>query len=123
MADAQASDARAKSPADFSWAAWKAILLRVWNGNGEHNLSLMAAGVAFYAFLSFVPLLGALVMSYGLVADPATISEHMKTVIDLVPADAAGLAGAGYHAVLVGEALVTSGDARGAVACLRHARR
>ncbi|KAB7648255.1 YihY/virulence factor BrkB family protein [Polymorphobacter fuscus] len=91
MADLPTSDATAQSPADYSLAAWKAILRRVWNGNSEHNLSLMAAGVAFYAFLSFVPLLGALVMSYGLVADPATVSKHMKTIIDLVPADAARL--------------------------------
>jgi indole-3-glycerol phosphate synthase len=33
------------------------------------------------------------------------------------------LADAGYHAVLVGESLVTSGDARGATAALRAARR
>jgi membrane protein len=83
--------AAAASPADYSVAAWKKILKRIWRGNDEHNLSLMAAGVAFYAFLSFVPLLGALVMSYGLIADPATVSRHMKTIIDLVPADAARL--------------------------------
>lgn len=81
----------ADSPTEFSFTAWKAILGRVWVNNSEHNLSLMSAGVAFYAFLSFVPLLGALVMSYGLVADPATVSRHMKTIIDLVPADAAKL--------------------------------
>lgn len=81
----------ASSPADYSFAAWKRILTRVWFGNDEHNLSLMAAGVAFYAFLSFVPLLGALVMSYGLIADPETVSRHMKTIIDMVPADAARL--------------------------------
>ena len=39
------------------------------------------------------------------------------------PADAALLAGAGYHAVLVGEHLVTSGDPEGGVAALRSARR
>lgn len=81
----------ATSPADYSFKAWRAILGRVWTANTEHNVSLMAAGVAFYAFLSFVPLLGALVMSYGLVADPATVARHMKTIIDLVPADAARL--------------------------------
>lgn len=35
------------------------------------------------------------------------------------PKDAAELAGAGYHAVLVGESLVTSGDPESAVAALR----
>jgi membrane protein len=59
--------------------------------DGYHHLSLMAAGVAFYAFLSFVPLLGAVVMTYGLIADPATVAEHMQTIINLVPADAAKL--------------------------------
>lgn len=39
------------------------------------------------------------------------------------PADAAVLATAGYHAVLVGEHLVTSGDPRGGVAALRSAPR
>jgi len=39
------------------------------------------------------------------------------------PADAAVLAAAGYQAVLVGEHLVTSGDAEAGVAALRQARR
>jgi indole-3-glycerol phosphate synthase len=39
------------------------------------------------------------------------------------PADAAVLAEAGYHAVLVGEHLVTSGDPAGGVAALRAASR
>jgi indole-3-glycerol phosphate synthase len=39
------------------------------------------------------------------------------------PVDAALLAAAGYHAVLVGEHLVTSGDPEGGVAALRSARR
>jgi indole-3-glycerol phosphate synthase len=39
------------------------------------------------------------------------------------PEDAAMLASAGYHAVLVGEHLVTSGDPEGGVAALRSARR
>ena len=39
------------------------------------------------------------------------------------PTDAAVLAEAGYHAVLVGEHLVTSGDPEGGVAALRGARR
>lgn len=38
------------------------------------------------------------------------------------PEDAAALAAAGYHAVLVGESLVTSGDPTAAVAALRAAR-
>jgi len=39
------------------------------------------------------------------------------------PADAAALAAAGFHAVLVGESVVTSGDRAGSVAALRSAAR
>ena len=81
----------AESPIRLPGRAWLAILKRVWNGNSAHNLGLLSAGVAFYAFLSFVPLLGALVMSYGLVADLSTVTQHMQIIIDLVPADAARL--------------------------------
>jgi membrane protein len=78
-------------PWQHPWAAWRAILTRVYTMVGYHNLSLMAAGVAFYSFLSIVPLLGAIVMTYGLVADPATVSRHMETIFELLPADAARL--------------------------------
>ena len=78
-------------PWSHGWAAWKQILKRVYTMDGYHNLSLMAAGVAFYAFLSFVPLLGAIVMTYGLVADPASVGKTMEQIIRLVPAEAAKL--------------------------------
>ncbi len=83
--------AAADSPYAFRWPAWKAILGRVWVNSGRHNVGLMAAGVAFYSFLSFVPLLGAMVMTYGLIADPAIVARHMRMIIDLVPAEAARL--------------------------------
>lgn len=78
-------------PWQHPWPAWRAILLRVYAMNGYHNLTLMAAGVAFYAFLSFVPLLGAIVMTYGLIADPSTVGRHMDTIFEIVPVDAARL--------------------------------
>lgn len=81
----------ATHPMEMPAAAWKAILGRVWTKTGADNIGLMAAGVAFYTFLSIVPLFGALIMTYGLVADPATVAQHMKVIIDLVPTDAAKL--------------------------------
>lgn len=79
------------APWHHPWPAWKAIFKRIYVMDAYHNSSLMAAGVAFYAFLSFVPMLGAVVMTYGLIADPATVALHMQTIINLVPADAAKL--------------------------------
>ncbi len=94
-ADGDAAGARpgaqSTRPWHHPWRAWRSILGRVWIMTGYHNLSLMAAGVAFYAFLSIAPLLGAIVMSYSLFADPQTVVQHMQTIFELVPADAARL--------------------------------
>lgn len=88
---ALALGAGAHSPVQMGWSAWKLILARVWFNNARHDLGLLSAGVAFYAFLSFVPLLGAMVMVYGLVADPSMVAHHLQIIIDLVPSDAARL--------------------------------
>jgi len=82
---------RATSPVRLPWSAWKEVGWRVYAKLGRDNTSLLAAGVAFYAFLSIVPMFGALVMTYGIVADPANVAKHMQTIINLVPADAARL--------------------------------
>ena len=81
----------ATSPLGLPRHAWREVLGRVWVKIGYDNIGLLAAGVAFYAFLSVVPLLGALVMTYGLIADPKTIADHMQTIIKVVPKDAAKL--------------------------------
>ncbi|MDB5682902.1 MAG: ribonuclease [Sphingomonas bacterium] len=91
MADQPDRGLGADTPLEIPGRAWGEILKRVWFKTGTDNISLLAAGVAFYAFLAFVPLLGALIMTYGLIADPSKIAEDMKSIIDLVPADAARL--------------------------------
>ncbi len=58
---------------------------------GFHNLSLLAAGTAFFAFLAITPLLAATVMSYGLLVDVETVQRQMLTVVKMVPAEAASL--------------------------------
>ena len=44
----------------------------------EHNLTLVSAGVAFYAFLAFVPALIVIVTVYGLIAKPADIQRQVR---------------------------------------------
>lgn len=89
--DARERGAAAETLSAYSVSTFWTILRRVWNKSSEHNLSLLAAGVAFYAFLSSVPLMGALIMAYGLIADASAVARHMRLIIDLVPADAARL--------------------------------
>jgi membrane protein len=89
--DPKGRGAEADSPADFTSRAWWEILKRVWVKTGRHNIGFLAAGVAFYGFLSLAPALGLIVMLYGLIADPMTIFDDMVDLIQLVPAQAAML--------------------------------
>lgn len=81
----------AHSPWHMPWAAWKAVLTRTWTALGRDNISLAAAGVAFYGFVALVPMLAALVLGYGLVAAPATVIQDMQKMMSVMPADAAKL--------------------------------
>lgn len=74
-------------------AAWKQIAVRTWKQSSEDNTGLIAAGVAFYGFLALMPLLGAIVLTYGMIADPQTVVSNMKSLTSVMPADAAKLIG------------------------------
>ncbi|OHC92829.1 MAG: ribonuclease BN [Sphingomonadales bacterium RIFCSPHIGHO2_01_FULL_65_20] len=73
------------SPLQMPRSAWFAIMKRVYLMNGVHNLSLLAAGVAFFAFLAFVPLIAVVVLLYGLIADPSTVAASLDLLVDVVP--------------------------------------
>jgi membrane protein len=51
----------------------------------EHNTTLVAAGVAFYAFLAFIPALIATISIYGLVADPSDVKKQVKSIASALP--------------------------------------
>jgi membrane protein len=83
----------AATPSDIPAPGWWEIAKRTWKESSRDNLNLVAAGVAFYAFLAFVPLLAALVLTYGLVAEPASVIQHVRQLTTMLPADAARLIG------------------------------
>jgi membrane protein len=83
----------ADSPLEIPARGWKQVLLRTWRQSSEDNVGLVAAGVAFYGFLALVPLLGATVLTYGIVADPQTVAGNVKSLTSVMPADAAKLIG------------------------------
>lgn len=72
---------------------WIAVLRRTWTAAGENNVSLVAAGVAFYAFASIVPMLAATVLLYGLIATPETVTANIRALFAVLPADAAASVG------------------------------
>ncbi len=90
---ADAPAAEEDSPADLPPRAWKKVFVATWREAGKDNLGLISAGVAFYAFLAFVPLLTAFVLSYGLIAEPASVVGHMQGLTQVMPENAAEIIG------------------------------
>jgi HAD superfamily hydrolase (TIGR01509 family) len=74
-------------------AGWIAVAKRSWAETSRDNIGLIAAGVAFYGFLALVPLLGAIVLVYGLAAEPATVMRDMTQLTSVMPTDVAKLIG------------------------------
>jgi membrane protein len=74
-------------------SGWIAIARDAWRSAGGDDAGLLAAGVAFYGFLALVPLLTAFVLSYGLVAEPADVVAHVRTLAGFMPQDAAEMVG------------------------------
>ena len=64
------------------------ILKQAWAAAKEDRLPLVAAGVAFYAFLSIVPTLIAVVLIYGLVSDPSQVADQVETYASALPTSA-----------------------------------
>lgn len=78
----------ADTPEQVPARGWWDILKRTFQQLNEDNLSIVAGGVAFYAFLAIVPAMGALIALYGLLADPAQVTSHLNTLEQVVPAEA-----------------------------------
>ena len=61
------------------------MLKRTVRGIRDTNASIVAAGVAFYAFLALVPALIAVVAIYGLVANPADVKDQITSFTSAAP--------------------------------------
>ncbi len=81
----------ADKPSQVPARGWMQITRRAWKEAGADQVSLLGAGVAFYAFMSLFPAMIALVLLYGLIADPATISAQVAQFTSALPADATKL--------------------------------
>ena len=82
---------RATSPWEMPPRAWEDIAKRTWTRTWQDNVGLVAAGVTYYGFLALVPLLGIIVMLYGIVAEPATVVSNVRAITTILPPDVAKL--------------------------------
>lgn len=66
---------------------WWDIARRLFKSIGEKNISILAAGVAFYSLLAIFPALAAIVTTYALLADPQTVAVHLAKADSFLPSD------------------------------------
>jgi membrane protein len=81
----------ADRPTNLPARGWKDVLVRVKAEAKDDNVTLLGAGVAFFALLALVPALVALVSVYGLVADPGKVDRQVEDVLGAAPTEVRNL--------------------------------
>ena len=93
----------AERPGQIPVRGWKDVVVRVKAQLKEDDVPLLAAGVAFFALLSLVPSLVALVSLYGLVADPADVQRSVEDSLQAAPAEVRDLVSTQLETVVESE--------------------
>src|SRR5918996_2556514 len=86
--DGEAAGREAERPRQIPPRGWFAVLKRVKAEVKEDNVTLLAAGVAFYAMLAIFPAIIAVVTVYGMVADPAQVQSQVGEFAKSLPSGA-----------------------------------
>lgn len=101
---------RADSPLAIPLLGWRDILIRVWHSAKADHLNVLAAGIAFYAFLALLPLIVSTAMIYGLLREPGDLIGDVTTLVTIFPAAA--------QEVVTGRVVEVITDRRGGAAAL-----
>jgi membrane protein len=99
----------ADRPTEIPPTGWKDVLVRVRVEAKDDGVTLMSAGVAFYALLALVPGLVALISIYGLLAEPSDVKEQVTSTLSAAPAEVRELVTAQLEAIVAsagGDAVV-----------------
>lgn len=83
--------AAGKGPLAFAGPSPWHVAKATWKEASKDNLGLIASGVAFMIFLAFVPLLVAVVLTYGLVATPEQVADDIAVLSRSMPEAAASI--------------------------------
>jgi len=79
--------ARGGNPLTVLRANFIDILRGTYERIDHDRILANAAGVVFYGLLAIFPAITALVSSYGLLADPSTIAENLRSLALMLPGD------------------------------------
>lgn len=75
----------ASRPREIPRKGWWDILVRIKDEQSKDNLTIISAGMAFYAFLSVFPALAAGVSIYALAADPSRLQRRIDALSGVMP--------------------------------------
>jgi membrane protein len=89
-------------PTEIPPTGWWQVTRRAFKESTADNVSMLAAGVAFFAFLAIPPALIAALTLYGLVADPQTVARQMQGLAGSLPREAQPLIADQLNAVVSG---------------------
>ena len=85
---ADVREGKAQQPAQIQMRGWIQVARRSWKRGKANQVPLLAAGVAFYAFLAVFPALIAIVSIYGLFADASKIPNQLNSLTTALPDEA-----------------------------------
>jgi membrane protein len=77
----------ADKPQEIPAKGWFQIAKRGWAEAKADNVPLMAAGMAYYAFLAIFPAIIAAVLLFSFFADPSTITTQLDALGTAIPED------------------------------------
>lgn len=95
----------ATRPRQISLTGWKAIAMRVKSELAADRISLVSAGVAFYALMAIFPAITALMAIAGLFITPADVTAQIQQITEVLPQRAAE--------ILIEQAKSVAGSQRG----------
>lgn len=81
----------ADSPTDIPAPGWKDIAFRVKDEIGRDNVSVVAAGIAFYGLLALFPAIAALVALAGIVTEPTFVASQIDALAGTLPEEASAI--------------------------------
>ncbi|MDN7133158.1 YihY/virulence factor BrkB family protein [Halomonas sp. MC140] len=82
---------RAEVPSEIPARGWHDIAWRVVRAARRDRITMLAAGVAFYALLALFPTIAAVISLWGLLFDPYEAGQQLYEISRFMPPDAAKL--------------------------------
>lgn len=79
---------QADTPVGIPPRGWWQVIKRAFQESSADNVSMLAGGVAFFAFLAVFPALIAALTLYGLLADPAQVARQVQGIASALPRSA-----------------------------------